>query len=85
MRRKKACRSPNESGPHRQNGVFRSIVLASSMKGGKLMNSDFITIQVPQLDLSDVVPIADGCSNNTNYYTQGGSRSTCCCGCDKTV
>lgn len=47
------------------------------------MNPDVITIQVPQVDFSDIEPIADGCSNNTNYYTSGGQRSTCCCGCDK--
>lgn len=47
------------------------------------MNPDVITIQVPQFDFSDIEPIADGCSNNSNYYTSGGQRSTCCCGCDK--
>ena len=27
--------------------------------------------------------IADGCSSNSNYYTSGQQRSTCCCDCDK--
>ena len=47
------------------------------------MLPDIISLQIPQLDAVDAVPVADGCSNNDNYYTSGGSRSTCCCGCDK--
>ena len=23
------------------------------------------------------------CTSNSNYYTSGAQRSTCCCGCDK--
>lgn len=26
---------------------------------------------------------ADACSSNSNYYTSGAQRSTCCCDCDK--
>ena len=28
-------------------------------------------------------PIGESCTSNTNYYTSGAQRATCCCGCDK--
>lgn len=28
-------------------------------------------------------PIGASCTANTNYYTSGAQRATCCCGCDK--
>jgi hypothetical protein len=47
------------------------------------MDPNVVIIQVPRLDCLDIEPIADGCSNNTNYYTSSASRATCCCSCDK--
>ncbi len=54
-----------------------------------MLNGEFFTIEVPKVETSyaDPVlsPVADGCSNNSNYYTDYGSRGTCCCNCDKAV
>ncbi|RMF04564.1 MAG: hypothetical protein D6773_06255 [Alphaproteobacteria bacterium] len=54
-----------------------------------MINGDFFSVAVPDLSggaraAADVV-VADGCSANTNYYTDGLSRGTCCCSCDKEI
>jgi len=53
-----------------------------------MINGEVFTLSVPRLQALATssyadTDIADGCATNTNYYTSGGSRSTCCCGCDK--
>ena len=51
-----------------------------------MFNGEVFTLSVPRLNLtsnSATSMIADGCANNSNYYTDNGSRGTCCCGCDK--
>ncbi len=52
-----------------------------------MINGDFFSVAVPSFSAgtepTDPVIIADGCETNSNYYTEGGSRGTCCCGCDK--
>lgn len=51
-----------------------------------MFNGDVFSLNLPvtteyAMPVDD--PIADGCSNNTNYFTDGIFRGTCCCGCDK--
>ena len=52
-----------------------------------MLQDDVFTVTIPKLDTSYAdpveLPIADGCSNNSNYFTDYGSRGTCCCSCDK--
>ncbi len=48
-----------------------------------LANGKF-TIEFPLLiESPETAVIADGCDDNTNYYTDGLHRGTCCCSCDK--
>jgi len=40
------------------------------------------SIEFPALESDPAAPIiADGCDNNSNFFTEGAYRSTCCCGC----
>jgi hypothetical protein len=48
------------------------------------MNGETFSIEFPILvESTDFSKIAAGCTSNSNYYTSGAQRSTCCCGCDQ--
>jgi hypothetical protein len=49
-----------------------------------MLLGDKFFIEFPVLIESDSsLEIGAGCESNSNYYTSGAQRSTCCCGCDK--
>jgi len=52
-----------------------------------MFNGEMFSLNVPSLNAAatnvEEIQIADGCSNNSNYYTDNYSRGTCCCSCDK--
>lgn len=53
-----------------------------------MLTGEVFSLNIPHLpklsaETGDIAPIADGCASNSNYYTDGLSRGTCCCGCDK--
>lgn len=52
-----------------------------------MIKDGYFVITVPKLTYSDNQDaiVADGCQNNTNYYTDGNYRGTCCCSCDKDI
>ncbi len=48
------------------------------------MQEKTFSIEFPVLVESvDSTWIAQPCTSNSNYFTEGIERSTCCCGCDK--
>jgi hypothetical protein len=46
---------------------------------------DVFSISFPTLVNSVIggTGIGEACTSNSNYYTSGAQRETCCCGCDK--
>lgn len=50
------------------------------------MDQEFIAVTVPRVVAGATdVSVADGCTNNSNYYTDPNDRGTCCCSCDKDI
>jgi hypothetical protein len=66
--------------------VYKRIIIPQTKQsGGKTMiNGENFSIQFPiLLEVNGGPSTAATCDNNTNYFTSGGQRSTCCCDCDK--
>lgn len=48
------------------------------------METTTFSIEYPVLkEVADSCIFANVCSSNANYFTEGASRGTCCCDCDK--
>ena len=46
--------------------------------------ADIFSISFPTLvESAKGIDVGAACSSNSNYYTSGSLRDTCCCGCDK--